>query len=96
LFKTILNKFHVDVQPTKALVVEYYNSSLHASISMFVKRLGKLTLAENYKEAKNVENKMLSLGGNLRVEDNKSARKKTLLLTKLEKKFLANRFGKCA
>jgi hypothetical protein len=54
---------------------------------MFVKRLGKLTLAENYKEAKNVENKMLSLGGNLRVEDNKSARKKTLLLTKLEKKF---------
>jgi hypothetical protein len=73
-FTTILNKFHVDVEPIEALTVEYYTSSLHPSIAMFVKRAGKTTLAENFEEAKNVEKEMLSLGSNPGTKDNKEAR----------------------
>jgi hypothetical protein len=34
-FTTILNKFSVDAQPIKGVVVEYYASALHASIAMY-------------------------------------------------------------
>jgi hypothetical protein len=53
--KTILNKFHVDNMLTEAFPVEYYTSSLHPSIAMFVKRAHKPNLVENFEEAKDVE-----------------------------------------
>jgi hypothetical protein len=53
---------------------------------MFVKRVGKLNLAKNYKEAKDVEKETLPVGGNPRVEDNKTTDKKPLLLTKPREK----------
>jgi hypothetical protein len=40
-FTTILNKFPVDSSPVEALMVEYYTSTLHPSIGMFVKRAGQ-------------------------------------------------------
>jgi hypothetical protein len=70
-FTTILKKFSANSQPTKAVVVEYYTSTLHASISMFVKKTGKTTLAKNYEEAMKVEKEMFTLAWNPRGEDNK-------------------------
>jgi len=40
-FAIILNKFPTDAQPIEALTVNYYTSSLHPCISMFVKRATK-------------------------------------------------------
>jgi hypothetical protein len=51
---------------------------------MFVKRTGKITLAENSDVAKKVEKEMLTLVGNLGGEDKKymMVNIKTILLTK--------------
>jgi hypothetical protein len=53
-FTTILNKFHPEAKPTQELQIkkEVYANALPASISMFVKRDAKRTLAENFEEAK--------------------------------------------
>jgi hypothetical protein len=48
---------------------------------MFVKRVEKAMLEENFEEVKNVEKEMLSLGSNPGVEGNKVVGKKPLLLT---------------
>jgi hypothetical protein len=79
---TILNKFIVDAQPIEELILEYYTTTLHPSISMFVKRVGKVIQTQNCEEAKNVEKKNLSLGRSPRVEENRAASKKPLLLIK--------------
>jgi hypothetical protein len=57
-FTTILNKFHPEAKPTKELQIEVYTNSLPTSISMFVKRDTKLTLAENFEEVKMIEFQM--------------------------------------
>jgi hypothetical protein len=57
-FTTILNKFQPEAKPTKELQIEVYANALLASISMFVKRTSKETLAENFKEAKTIEFQM--------------------------------------
>jgi hypothetical protein len=55
IFTTILNKFQPMVKPTQELQIEVYANALPASISMFVKRAAKKTLAENFEEAKMIE-----------------------------------------
>jgi hypothetical protein len=45
-FTTILNKFQPEAKPTQELQIEVYANALLASISMFVKRAAKTTLAE--------------------------------------------------
>jgi hypothetical protein len=57
-FTTILNKFQPEAKPTKEFQIEVYTNALPMSISMFVKRATKLTLAENFEEAKTIEFKM--------------------------------------
>jgi hypothetical protein len=57
-FTTILNKFHPEAKPTQELKIEVYANALPASISMFVKRATKQTLAENFEEAKIIEFQM--------------------------------------
>jgi hypothetical protein len=57
-FMTILNKFQPVVKPTQELQIEVYANALPASISMFVKRVAKKTLAENFEEAKMIEFQM--------------------------------------
>jgi hypothetical protein len=57
-FMTILNKFHPAEKPTQELQIEVYANALPASISMFVKRVAKKTLAENFEEAKTIEFQM--------------------------------------
>jgi hypothetical protein len=54
-FTTILNKFQPEANPTHELQIEVYANSLPTSISMFVKRATKHTLAENFEEAKMIE-----------------------------------------
>jgi hypothetical protein len=54
-FKTILNKFQLDARPTQELQIEVYANALPTSISMFVKRVAKPTLDENFEEAKIIE-----------------------------------------
>jgi hypothetical protein len=39
-------------KPTQELQIEVYANALPASISMFVKRVAKQTLMENFEEAK--------------------------------------------
>jgi hypothetical protein len=58
IFTTILNKFQPEAKPTQELQIEVYANALPASISMFVKRAAKLTLAENFEEAKMIEFQM--------------------------------------
>jgi hypothetical protein len=55
IFTTILNKFHPMVKSAQELQIEVYANALPASISMFVKRAAKQTLAENFEEAKMIE-----------------------------------------
>jgi hypothetical protein len=57
-FMTILNKFQPVVKPAQELQIEVYANALPASISMFVKRAAKKTLAENFEEAKMIEFQM--------------------------------------
>jgi len=45
IFTTILNKFQPAMKPTQELKIEVYANPLPASISMFVKRAAKQTLA---------------------------------------------------
>ena len=54
-FMTILNKFQLVVKQSQELQIEVYANALLASISMFVKRVAKKTLAENFEEAKTIE-----------------------------------------
>jgi hypothetical protein len=58
IFTTILNKFLPEAKPTQELQIEVYTNSLPTSISMFVKRDAKPTLAENFKEAKMIDFQM--------------------------------------
>jgi hypothetical protein len=48
MFTTILNKFQPEAKPTQELQIEVYANALPASISMFVKRDTKHTLAEKF------------------------------------------------
>jgi hypothetical protein len=52
---TILRKFQPVLKPTQELQIEVYANVLSASISMFIKRATKQTLAENFEEAKMIE-----------------------------------------
>ena len=58
IFITILNKFHPEAKPTQELQIEVYANALPTSISMFVKRAAKPTLAENFEEDKMIEFQM--------------------------------------
>jgi hypothetical protein len=57
-FTTILNKFQPEAKSTQELQIEVYVNSLPTSISMFMKRAAKTTLAENFEEAKTIEFQM--------------------------------------
>jgi hypothetical protein len=57
-FTTILKKFQPEPKPTQELQIEVYTNALPASISMFVKRDAKATLAENFEESKMIEFQM--------------------------------------
>jgi hypothetical protein len=48
LFTTILDKFQLEAKPTQKLQIEVHANALPTSISMFVKRATKTTLAENF------------------------------------------------
>jgi hypothetical protein len=50
-----LNKFQPEVTPNHEFQIEVYANVLPTSISMFVKRVAKPTLAENFEEAKTIE-----------------------------------------
>jgi hypothetical protein len=52
---TILNKFHPAVKPNQELQIKVYSNALPTSISMFIKRATKKTLAENFEEAKMID-----------------------------------------
>jgi ribosomal protein L31 len=54
-FMTILNKFQPVAKPTQELQIEVSANALPAYISMFVKRVTKKTLVENFEEAKMIE-----------------------------------------
>jgi len=54
IFTMVLNKFQLEAKPSQELQIEVYANALPTSISMFVKRIAKLTLAENFEEAKTI------------------------------------------
>jgi hypothetical protein len=53
-FTTILNKFQPKSKPTREFQIEVYDNDLPTSISMFVKRVAKENLDENFEEAKTI------------------------------------------
>jgi hypothetical protein len=55
IFTTILNKFQPTVKPNQELKIKVYDNALLDSISMFVKRATKKTLAGNFEETKTIE-----------------------------------------
>jgi hypothetical protein len=55
---TILNKFHPVATPAQELQIEVYANALPTSIFMFITRVAKQTLMENFKEAKTIEFQM--------------------------------------
>jgi hypothetical protein len=57
-FTTILNKFQLVAKPTQELQIKVYANALLASISMFVKRAAKKTVAKNFEESKMIEFQM--------------------------------------
>jgi hypothetical protein len=58
IFTTILNKFQPEAKPAQELQIEFYANALPASISMFMKRAAKRTLAKNFEQAKMIEFQM--------------------------------------
>jgi hypothetical protein len=44
MFTTVLNKFKYETMPTLELQIEAYANALLSPISIFVKRVGKITL----------------------------------------------------
>jgi hypothetical protein len=55
IFASILKKFQPKAKPTQELQIKIYANVLPTSISMFMKRVSKRTLAENFEEAKMME-----------------------------------------
>jgi hypothetical protein len=53
-FTTILKNFQPKAKPTQEMQIKVYANALPASISMFVKRDAKTTLADNFEEAKTI------------------------------------------
>ena len=47
-FTTLLNSFSATMKPADESLIEYYTTTFDASIAMFVKRVVKVTLVENY------------------------------------------------
>ena len=58
IFTTILSKFQPEAKPNQKLQIKVYANALPSSISMFVKRVAKRTLVENFEEAKMIEFQM--------------------------------------
>ena len=54
-FTTLLNNFSATRKPAEESLIEYYTTTLDPSIAMFVKRVIKVTLVENYEESKKVK-----------------------------------------
>jgi hypothetical protein len=84
-FTTLLNKFKIDTKLIEELQVNVYVNSLPTPISMFIKREGKLTLEENFKEAKKVEFEMLECKEKTNKMDS-SQTKKGIILEKPQNK----------
>ena len=82
-FTTLLNRFSATTKPADESLVEYYTTTLYPTIEMFVKRVGKATLVENYEEAKKVEADPASIAKHaLETELKHTTSKRNLLLTK--------------
>ena len=79
----VLNKFIVTTKPLEEVLVDYNTTYLHASLAMFVKRLCRATLVENFEEAKKIHRVMSSIVKNCVKEDLKVCpSKKPLLINK--------------
>ena len=78
-----MNNFSVATKPAEESLIEYYTTTLDPPIAMFVKRVGKVTLVENYEEAKKVEVDLDSIAKHtLEPKLKHTTSKRPLLLTK--------------
>ena len=79
-FTTLLNSFSAATKPTEESLVDYYATTLHPPIAMFIV---KATLVENYEEAKKVEADLDSIARHTVQQKLKTiASKNPLLLTR--------------
>ena len=82
-----MNSFSGTTKPADEPLVEYYTTTLYPPIAMFVKRVGNVTLVENYEEAKKVEEDLDSIISHTQEPELKpTTRKRPLLLTKPKEK----------
>ena len=81
-FTTLLNKFSAATKLAEESLIAYYTTTLDPPIAMFVKRFGKITLVENYEEARKVEVDLDSIENHTpEFELKHTTRKRTLFLT---------------
>ena len=71
-FNKLLNKIHIDSQPSEQVRIEWYITALPSNIEIFVEKAAKPTLAENMKEAIAVEKRIISLEKKNAIEERKS------------------------
>ena len=78
-FITLRNRISTTSRPAEDVTVEFYTSALPVSMAMFVRQKAKLTLAEKFEEAIEVEKDMSAIKTNPRVDTDaaSSSRKKT-------------------
>ena len=78
-----MNNFSVATKPTEESLIDYYTTTLDPPIEMFVKRSSKITLVENYEEAKKVEADLDGIAKHTpKPELKHTTSKRPLLLTK--------------
>ena len=56
-----MNNFSAATKPAEESLIEYCTTTLDPAITMFVKKVGKVTLVEKYEESKKVEVDMDSI-----------------------------------
>lgn len=61
-FNHILNKFLENIKPHDSITIDYYTSTLPASVTQFVKRTVKQTLMENNEDATTIEKDLCAIG----------------------------------
>jgi hypothetical protein len=81
-FLSLLRQILRASNPTEDVSIEFYTSSLHISMAIFVNNVEKSTLEEAFQEALKVEKNMMSLKGNPGEESSKYKGKSKATMSK--------------
>lgn len=75
-FLSLINRIPKTSRPTNDVTIEFYMSTLPPNMAMFVKRMEKTTLYENFQARVKVEKDLLSVHGKSKMDEDKSGTSK--------------------